>query len=357
MDNNSPPTPQNSDKKPSSQGGNFIWYLLALGVGLMFLVAMLTTGTQREINWSDLERLIIATKQVDTDGAEAEAHPGWITVEKEDGENTKTVKYSMLRDLVVGDAVVRGKVTEEVLTATGPSASQLKEEERKAQEVKFNTYRVQDDGLVDLLRENGIPWQSQRPENPLLGYIPFLLITTVFIALFIFMMRRMGGAGSPMAFGRSRGKLYAQEDIDVTFDDVAGIEEAVDELREVVDFLKNPERYQRLGGRIPKGVLLVGPPGTGKTLLGQGGGRRGGRAVLQPQRFATSSRCSSAWVRPASATCSSRPSNGPRASFSSTNSTPWARPAVAATSAATTSASKRSTPCSSRWTALARTAA
>ena len=85
--------------------------------------------------------------------------------------------------------------------------------------------------------------------------------------LFIFMIRRMGGAGSPMAFGRSRGKLFAQEDIEVTFEDVAGIDEAVDELREVVEFLKTPEKYQMLGGRIPKGVLLVGPPGTGKTLL------------------------------------------------------------------------------------------
>ena len=92
-------------------------------------------------------------------------------------------------------------------------------------------------------------------------------MTGLFVMLFIFMIRRMGGAGSPMAFGRSRGKLFAQEDIEVTFEDVAGIEEAVDELREVVEFLKTPEKYQLLGGRIPKGVLLVGPPGTGKTLL------------------------------------------------------------------------------------------
>ncbi len=70
-----------------------------------------------------------------------------------------------------------------------------------------------------------------------------------------------------MTFGRSRAKLYAQEDLHVSFDDVAGLEEAVDELREVVDFLKNPEKYLAVGGRIPKGVLLVGPPGTGKTLL------------------------------------------------------------------------------------------
>jgi cell division protease FtsH len=82
-----------------------------------------------------------------------------------------------------------------------------------------------------------------------------------------FMLRRLIGAGSPMSFGRSRGRLYAQEDLGVSFNDVAGIDEAVEEVREVVDFLRSPDKYQRLGGRIPKGVLLVGPPGTGKTLL------------------------------------------------------------------------------------------
>jgi len=100
-----------------------------------------------------------------------------------------------------------------------------------------------------------------------LGYLMPLVFFGMLLLLMVVMMRRMGGAGSPMAFGRSRGKLYAQEDIGVTFDDVAGVDEAVDELREVVDFLQTPDRYQRLGGRIPKGVLLVGPPGTGKTLL------------------------------------------------------------------------------------------
>ncbi len=94
-----------------------------------------------------------------------------------------------------------------------------------------------------------------------------LLITALFVLFIFYMMRRLGGAGSPMAFGRSRGKMYAQEDLGVTFDDVAGIDEAVEELREVVEFLRTPEKYQILGGRIPKGLLLVGPPGTGKTLL------------------------------------------------------------------------------------------
>ena len=94
------------------------------------------------------------------------------------------------------------------------------------------------------------------------------LIAGVFVIAFL-LLRRLGGTSSAMAFGRSRGKLLAQEDIGVTFDEVAGIDEAVEELREVVDFLKQPEKYQVLGGRIPKGVLLVGPPGTGKTLLGK----------------------------------------------------------------------------------------
>lgn len=266
MDNSPNSKPSNPDKKQPSQGGNFVWYLLALGVGVLFLVTMLSTGSEREISWSDLERLIVASK-IDDDGYEAEEHPGWITIEQKEGDATNEYKISMLRDLEVGDNVVKGLVSVQQTKANGKAVAG--EAASKAEDKKFHTYRVEDDGLVQLLRDNNIEWQSQRPENPLLGYVPLLLIMTVFIALFIFMVRRMGGAGSPMAFGRSRGKLYAQEDIDITFDDVAGIEEAVDELREVVDFLKNPERYQRLGGRIPKGVLLVGPPGTGKTLLGK----------------------------------------------------------------------------------------
>jgi cell division protease FtsH len=97
--------------------------------------------------------------------------------------------------------------------------------------------------------------------------IPMLLVTALFILGFIFVLRRVGGAGSAMSFGRSRGRLYAQEDVNVTFNDVAGIDEAVEELKEVVEFLKTPQKYQALGGRIPRGVLLVGPPGTGKTML------------------------------------------------------------------------------------------
>ncbi|MFT4556095.1 MAG: cell division protease FtsH [Planctomycetaceae bacterium] len=94
-----------------------------------------------------------------------------------------------------------------------------------------------------------------------------MIIALPLILLLILMIRRVGGAGSALSFGRSRGKVYAQDDLDTTFDDVKGIDEAVEELKEVVEFLKSPGKYQALGGRIPKGVLLVGPPGTGKTML------------------------------------------------------------------------------------------
>jgi cell division protease FtsH len=93
-----------------------------------------------------------------------------------------------------------------------------------------------------------------------------VILIALGVSLFL-LLRWMSGGGSPLTFGRSRHKLYAENDMEVTFKDVAGIDEAVAELREVVDFLENPGKYQALGGRIPKGVLLVGPPGTGKTLL------------------------------------------------------------------------------------------
>jgi cell division protease FtsH len=96
-----------------------------------------------------------------------------------------------------------------------------------------------------------------------------LLMLTVLLVGGFLLLRWVSGGNSPLTFGRSRHKLYAQKDLRLTFDDVAGIDEAVAELREIVDFLKNPEKYHALGGRIPKGVLLVGPPGTGKTLLGK----------------------------------------------------------------------------------------
>lgn len=127
-----------------------------------------------------------------------------------------------------------------------------------------------DDSLWQLLdsKDANVDYTASEAPNEwsqaLLWMLPTILI---FGLLFYFLLRRMGPGGSAMTFGRSKHKLYAQEDLNVSFEDVAGIDEAVAELREVVDFLKTPEKYQAIGGRIPKGVLLIGPPGTGKTLL------------------------------------------------------------------------------------------
>lgn len=121
--------------------------------------------------------------------------------------------------------------------------------------------------LEQLFETSGIVLAADDESTDWLPIIYVILMVSLMLAFLLFLFRRMGGPGAAMSFGRSRGKLYAQEDLGVTFNDVAGIEEAVEELREIVEFLRNPGKYQALGGRIPRGVLLVGPPGTGKTLL------------------------------------------------------------------------------------------
>ncbi len=134
----------------------------------------------------------------------------------------------------------------------------------------FRTYAPDDPDLVKTLRAKNVKITAKpADENPwymtlLVSWLPMLLL----IGVWIFFMRQMqAGGGKAMAFGKSRAKLLTESTHKVTFADVAGIEEAKEELQEIIAFLKDPKKFTRLGGRIPKGVLLVGPPGTGKTLL------------------------------------------------------------------------------------------
>jgi cell division protease FtsH len=143
------------------------------------------------------------------------------------------------------------------------------EEAKPVQTVSVPTYMMGPEKEADLTRlfnRKDINYGYAEPPPDwwnLLPWIPGIAI----LVIMMYFLRRMIGTGAAMSFGRSRGRLYAQEDIDITFADAAGIDEAVNELREVVEFLKTPGKYKALGGRIPRGVLLVGPPGTGKTLL------------------------------------------------------------------------------------------
>ncbi len=141
---------------------------------------------------------------------------------------------------------------------------------RESFEETFITHAPNDDQLIEILRENGVTIDVAPPtEQPwylilLMNLLPMLLI----IGLWLFFMRQVQiGAGKGMSFGKSKAKLLTEDQRKVTFDDVAGVTEAQQEVEEIIEFLKDPKKFTRLGGRIPKGVLLVGPPGTGKTLI------------------------------------------------------------------------------------------
>ncbi len=136
---------------------------------------------------------------------------------------------------------------------------------------RFTTYGLDDASLLPLLREHDVAVRAAPEESsvsPVVGLLLNWLPMLLFIGIWIFFMRQMqSGNGKAFGFGKSRARLLTENQQRVTFENVAGVDEAKEELQEIVEFLKSPQKFQRLGGSIPKGVLLVGPPGTGKTLL------------------------------------------------------------------------------------------
>jgi cell division protease FtsH len=176
-------------------------------------------------------------------------------------QSGQTISYSDFKTLVR-----EGKL-QEVTVGTDRVRGQLKQAPEKTSR-NVSAVRIEDPKLVEDLDKAGVKYTGEmdsRWVTELLGWV----ITIVFlVALWSFFFRRMGGAeGGVMSFARSRAKIYSDDDVKIRFGDVAGVEEAEEELREIVEFLKTPKKYTSIGGRIPKGVLLVGPPGTGKTLL------------------------------------------------------------------------------------------
>jgi cell division protease FtsH len=177
------------------------------------------------------------------------------------------LKKGKVGDLVLDKQTITGTLSPDGLEGLLPKAK-LEALKREGGAPRFVTARVDDPGLVAELEAANVKFTGRVENTWLSAVLSWLLPTVLFVGVWVFLMRRMGGGQSGLlAVGKSKARVYMQHSTGVTFDDVAGIDEARSELMEIVDFLKAPERYQRLGGKIPKGVLIVGAPGTGKTLL------------------------------------------------------------------------------------------
>ena len=207
------------DKRSATPRPTALWWFLGVLVVLAIGQALFMTPGGRQVPYSEFKAL---------------------------------VRSGQVSEVAVGDSHIRGV---------------LKKAEQ-GQQATFSTTRIEDPKLVEDLDQAGVKYSGEvvsRWLPEILGWVvPILLL----IGLWTFFFRRIGGAeGGVMSFARSKAKIFSEDDVKVSFQDVAGVDEAAQELREIVEFLKTPRKYTNLGGKIPKGVLLVGPPGTGKTLL------------------------------------------------------------------------------------------
>ncbi|MFO7459715.1 MAG: ATP-dependent zinc metalloprotease FtsH [Desulfatiglandales bacterium] len=172
----------------------------------------------------------------------------------------ETIPYSQFKQYVAEGSADDLTIGPENITGT------LKFGEREPDQ-RFTTIRVNDPDLVNDLDDRRVSYTGHYESKFLKSILSWVIPIGIFFLIWPFAMKKMGPGMGVMSFAKSKAKIFAESETKVTFADVAGIDEAKEELEEVVGFLSNPEKFQKLGGRIPKGVLLVGPPGTGKTLL------------------------------------------------------------------------------------------
>ncbi len=174
--------------------------------------------------------------------------------------DVKTISYSEFKE-----SVAKGKVADLVISAESVQGNLTHDDGKK---VRFMTTRVDDPDLVKDLQKNNVKFSGQYENKFLNMILSWILPFALMILIWNLLMRKMGGAPSGVLnFGKSKGRIYGEDEIKITFEDVAGVDEAKEELKEIIDYLRTPEKYLGIGGKIPKGILLVGPPGTGKTLL------------------------------------------------------------------------------------------
>ena len=174
----------------------------------------------------------------------------------------ETIPYSQFKQYIAEGILSKVTIGPENINGTikGPGKT-------PGQDQKFTTVRVNDPDLVKDLDEHKVDYSGHYESKLLSSILSWVLPIGIFFLIWRFAMKKMGPGMGVMSFAKSKAKIFAESETKVTFADVAGIDEAKEELEEVVEFLSNPGKFQKLGGRIPKGVLLVGPPGTGKTLL------------------------------------------------------------------------------------------
>src|SRR5512135_3265831 len=172
----------------------------------------------------------------------------------------ETIPYGQFKQALSEGNVSNLTIGPENITGT------LKGKDKKPDQ-QFTTIRVNDPGLVKELDEGKVDYSGRYESKFLSGILSWILPIGIMLLIWRYAMKKMGPGMGVMSFAKSKAKMFAESETRVTFVDVAGIDEAKEELQEIVEFLRNPGKFQKLGGRIPKGVLLVGPPGTGKTLL------------------------------------------------------------------------------------------
>jgi cell division protease FtsH len=211
------PADRRTIPRPGRPGGT-VWYVLAFLMLMALAQAWFLAPAGRQVSYSEFKA---------------------------------AVRSGQIAEVTVGEQTIRGTFTREVNGSRN-----------------FNTARIDDPKLLEELDGAKVKYTGEYVSRWLPEVISWVIPILLLFALWSFFFRRMGGAeGGVMSFARSRHRVFAEDDVKVSFADVAGVDEAEQELKEIVEFLKTPKKYTALGGRIPKGVLLVGPPGTGKTLL------------------------------------------------------------------------------------------
>ena len=313
IDKNTPPRRPN----PSPWGGASIWWFLVL-----------------------LALVVVAVYYIKSQNNRSEITYGFFRSQLETDKNIATAE-------IQGDKLYGEFTVPPIDPDAKPGADGTTPKLNKKFVVILPPMALADPKLDEVLRDRlGQHYRATEPrDNTVLILMFYMLISVgLFVGLWVLFRKARDSffsGGLTGGFSKSGARRYDGGDKPITFDDVAGLEGVKHELQEVVEFLRNPAKFQRLGARVPKGILLMGAARHRQDPAGPRRGRRGGRAFLSRSTAPSSSRCSSAWARAGSATCSRPPRTTPRRSSSSTKSTPSAGTAARAWAAVTTNASRR----------------